>query len=148
MVHSRLKKEGIDTIYASHAILLVDGNYVLQLRDNKSTISAGGKWSLFGGRINVRETPLDAIKREIGEELSLIPIEFRFLWRKEYCLEKKETKVRAWFFVSDISSMWHEHTLLEGQDVGVFSFEEIKNLDMPFVIKKAIKHFHKRNKYA
>lgn len=42
-------RDGIPEIQSAHAILLVSGNYVLQLRDDKPTISARGQWSLFGG---------------------------------------------------------------------------------------------------
>jgi len=33
-------------VKTAHAILLLSGNYVLQLRDNKSGIAAPGQWSL------------------------------------------------------------------------------------------------------
>jgi len=39
----------------------------------KPTIASAGKWSLFGGMINGNETPLQAINREILEELNIKP---------------------------------------------------------------------------
>jgi hypothetical protein len=44
----------------AHAILLVDGKYVLQLRDNNPQIAVPGMWSLFGG--SIEEKALNKIK--------------------------------------------------------------------------------------
>src|SRR3989304_2400809 len=54
----------------AHAILLVDGAYVLQLRDDIPGIPARGIWSLFGGALEEGETP-EAGLREISEERGL-----------------------------------------------------------------------------
>ena len=43
---------------------------LLQLRDDIPDIPWPGMWGTFGGQIEVGETPLEAIKREIREELS------------------------------------------------------------------------------
>jgi len=136
----------IPEIQSSHAILLVSGNYVLQLRDNKPTIAATGQWSLFGGVINNEETPLQSINREVLEELSIKPAEYRFLWFTDYYSNFEKAKTRTWFFVSDISSVWNKHKLMEGQDVGVFKFEQLSFLDMPSVMRQTIENFHKGTK--
>ncbi len=128
-------------IETSHAILLVSGNYALQLRDNKPTIAAAGKWSLFGGMRNKDETPLKTIRREVMEELS-IAAEFRYLWFTDYYSDFLKAFVRTWFFVSDVSGFWSEYKLKEGQAIDVFNFEQIKTLDMTSVMKQAIERFH------
>jgi 8-oxo-dGTP pyrophosphatase MutT (NUDIX family) len=128
-------------IQTSHAILLVSGNYVLQLRDNKPTITAAGQWSLFGGRLKPDETPLQAINREISEELSFRPKRFRYLWFRDYYEGHKKDKVRIWFFTADVSGPWPKHRLREGKAVGIFPFAQIKSLKMAVVIKEAIERF-------
>ena len=43
------------TIKAVKAIILVNKNYLLQLRDKKKNISFPNHWGLFGGRIDKKE---------------------------------------------------------------------------------------------
>lgn len=140
------EKLNTDTIkiQTSHAILLVSGKYVLQLRDNKPTIASAGKWSLFGGMINGNETPLQAIKREILEELLIKPAEYRYLWFRDYYSDFFREILRTWFFFSDVTEVWSEHKLMEGQDVGVFPLEQIKNLDMSTIMRETIEQFNIR----
>jgi len=71
----KLKKQ-IPQLQSSHAVLLLDGQYILQLRDNKPDIAAPGQWTLFGGMLANDEAPLKTIQREIFEELCIQPSEF------------------------------------------------------------------------
>jgi len=136
----------VPEIQSSHVILLVSGNYVLQLRDNKPTIAAAGQWSLFGGMINDNETPLQAIKREVKEELLITPPEFRFLWFKDYYAIFEKTFIRTFFFVADVSTEWPNHRLMEGEAASIFSFNQIQNLDIPSIMRQTIENFHKGTK--
>lgn len=129
-------------IETSHAILRFAGKYILQLRDDRPDIADSGKWSLFGGRINVGETPLEAIKREIFEELSIRPHEFKFLWQTDYYYDFVKDTVRTWFFVSNVDDVWGAHRLEEGSAVDIFSFPELKGLDIPDVIRQALHRYH------
>ena len=133
-------------IQSVHAILLLQGKYILQLRDNKATIAAPGQWSLFGGIRRASETPFDAIKREIYEELSIKPIEFRYLWFSDYFSVFEKEIIRTWFFVSDVSSVWAAHELREGQAATPFDFEQIHSLEMPPVMRQTIEKFQTRGK--
>ena len=54
------------------AMLKRDDRWLLQLRDDISTIIAPGHWGLFGGHLEPGETPAEAVQREL--ELSLIHI--------------------------------------------------------------------------
>ena len=45
----------------------------MQLRGNDPKIGAAGKIGAFGGKIEVGETALQAVCREIAEETSLVP---------------------------------------------------------------------------
>src|SRR5882672_1771590 len=53
------------------AALLVheDGRYIMQLRDGKPEIFYPGHWGCFGGAVDTGETPIDALRRELREEI-------------------------------------------------------------------------------
>lgn len=56
--------------HAAVAILVLeDGRYVMQLRDNIPNIFYPGHWGCFGGAVDPGERPLQALKRELFEEL-------------------------------------------------------------------------------
>ena len=50
-------------------LVLEDGRYVMQLRDNIPNIFYPGHWGCFGGAVDPGERPLQALKRELAEEL-------------------------------------------------------------------------------
>lgn len=55
------------------AAILVDpqGRYIVQRRDDKPAIFFPGHWGCFGGALEAGEPPLDAMRRELREELEL-----------------------------------------------------------------------------
>ena len=128
----------------AHAVLLLGDKYVLQLRDSNPDIAAPGQWSLFGGMKKTDETPLEAISREIYEELLIELPGYRYLWFTDYFAAFEGKVIRMWFFFSDVSSVWSEHRLLEGQAVRAFRFEQIYSLKMPPVMRQTIEQFHKQ----
>ncbi|MDC1153371.1 NUDIX domain-containing protein [Nitrospinaceae bacterium] len=128
----------------AHAILLVNKKYVLQLRDNKPKLIASGKWSLFGGEINEGEAPEVGIVREIKEELCLSLENFRFLWNYE---RKNDlgTLTSYFFFEADVTHLWKQHQLMEGQAARCFDFKELSALDIPPFIQKILFRHHTEN---
>ena len=131
-------------IQSAHAILILDGNYVLQLRDSKPDIAASGQWGLFGGRVDTGETPLQAIEREVYEELSVKPAEYRNLWCTDYFSPFQKTVIRTWFFTSDVTAVWRDHKLKEGKAVRSFPFKQLAGLDIPPVIYETLRRFHQQ----
>lgn len=65
-------KARLAAVDAVAAILVdADGRYVVQRRDDKPDIFFPGHWGCFGGAVEPGELPLDAMRRELREELEL-----------------------------------------------------------------------------
>lgn len=107
------------------SVILKDNNnhIILQKREAKPNIYYPDFWGIFGGKIEVQETILEAAVREIKEELDLqlydvqIIKEYRFTLNRIdiLCVENKIinlTKIR----------------LNEGEAFEAFSYEEILKL--------------------
>lgn len=140
-----IEVSGVEPDFSTaHAILLLAGKYVLQLRDDSPTISAPGQWSLFGGRIDPGESALEAIKREISEELNIRPSCFVPLWSLDYYDPYDKTNIRTWFFSAEVSAIWEEHKLAEGKAVDVFAYERLPFIEIPLIMRKAIDKFHNK----
>lgn len=134
-------KTNIFKAKTSLAILRISDKYILQLRDNRPGLAACGQWSLFGGQINLKESPLRAMQRELFEELSIKVKKLRFLWDKEYYYDFVKGNVKIWFFTADVGDVWSSHCLKEGQAAGIFSIKELEDLDVPDIIMQAVKQF-------
>ena len=89
------------------------------------------------------ETPLKSIQREIFEELSIRPKEFKYLWFIDYVAEFEQEWIRSWFFSANVKAVWPHYRLMEGQGVGIFPYEQTKTLKMPWVMKEAIERYQK-----
>ena len=66
--------------------MLDDGRYLLQLRDNKPGIFFPGHWGAFGGGVESGEQSVNALRRELEEELGLTVAELRPFTRFEFDL--------------------------------------------------------------
>jgi len=61
-------------------LILDDGRYIMQLRDLKTHIFYPGHWGLFGGAVDPGETDIEALHRELHEELGFeAPAPSRFV---------------------------------------------------------------------
>lgn len=62
------------TIYGSASAIICWGDKILLfLRDDIPTIPYPDYWALPGGGIEAGETPLEAVKRELFEEVTHVP---------------------------------------------------------------------------
>ncbi|HBG25963.1 MAG: hypothetical protein A2Y10_13865 [Planctomycetes bacterium GWF2_41_51] len=97
------------------------GEFLFQLRDNRLGLPHPNKWSLFGGGIEYGENPVQAILREVKEELgfNLIARELRLLFKKESKREKR------YVFYYKLKEMPMKFKLNEGQKYEFLRFRNI-----------------------
>lgn len=77
----------LDAGHAAAALILIGGGrYLMQLRDDRPGIYYPGHWGLFGGAVEPGETPLEALRRELYEEISLSDVEPVYFTRFDFDL--------------------------------------------------------------
>jgi len=109
-------------------IQIVDGRYVLQLRDPKPEIFYPDHWGCFGGAIEPGERDEEALMRELREELGLSLADgaaARFTsFTHDFGFAGVGVLRRVYFEIrlpaADLSAM----QLGEGADIGAFTAEE------------------------
>lgn len=101
-----------------------DNKILLQLRD-KNANNYPEKWGLFGGSVEFKETPIQAIIREIKEELGINLKKGEFKLFTDIINEGEE------YFIFKSKFIWkfEDLELREGKDMGFFSKEEILKLN-------------------
>lgn len=102
------------------AILMHNGKFLLQHRDNKPEITNPDKWGFVGGGIDEGETPEEAVRRECMEEVGVIP---QGLIR----LGRIKTSVRFYAHLTDEEAQ--NLVLGEGQAINFFTIEEAAALN-------------------
>jgi 8-oxo-dGTP pyrophosphatase MutT (NUDIX family) len=65
-------------------LILEGGRYILQLRDPKPEIFYPDHWGCFGGALSEGESPMDALRRELREELEFEMTEAREFTRFDF----------------------------------------------------------------
>jgi 8-oxo-dGTP diphosphatase len=113
-------------------ILNSDGHVLLQLRDNIEGIFFPNHWGCFGGAIEPDETNIDALYREIKEELSITikkeEIEPFITISFDPTMPSKE-KIGRYFFVVRLSNETIDNIqLTEGKDFSFFPPDEVMKL--------------------
>ena len=124
---------------SAHALLLVDGRYALQLRDDKPGIVGRGLWGFFGGALAEDEPPAVGLTRELYEELEIRVAEPRLLWTIEGTSELSSMPKRWWFFEVDATDLWQGHVLHEGQAARLFSAEDAVALPMAPITRDVLR---------
>ncbi|MCP9917771.1 NUDIX hydrolase [Cyanobium sp. ATX 6F1] len=103
------------------AMLERQGRWLLQLRDDLPGIVAPGHWGLFGGHLDPGETPEQALRRELLEEINWQAGELPFWFR-----HSNPARV-AHFFRADLTVPLESLQLLEGQDLVLASTRELNS---------------------
>jgi 8-oxo-dGTP pyrophosphatase MutT (NUDIX family) len=117
----------IDVSAVAALLFTPDGRYLMQRRDERPEARMAGHWGAFGGQVDERETPREALIRELHEELSFTTPGVRWFTEILYCLHQVGRRFhRKYFFEvpvtpADIARM----TLNEGAEMRLFTFEEL-----------------------
>ena len=125
------------------AILHQNKKALLQFRDDKESIPHPATWSLFGGEIEEGETPKSCIQREIKEEIGFTPTNVKLM--DNQVRTEGDEKVRDYIFGSELSADIDKLCLQEGQALGFFTEDEVKNLNITPHYESHIFDFFQRN---
>lgn len=107
-------------------LLYKQDKVLLQLRDEKAPIKPN-MWAFFGGGIEEDETPEEAVRREIEEELEYKVKEPKYLFSLDMSKTKGQYSGIKYVFIEeyDESQNLMQH---EGADMGWFTLEEARTL--------------------
>jgi 8-oxo-dGTP pyrophosphatase MutT (NUDIX family) len=142
----------LQTGHAVAALLVLeDGRYIMQLRDDNPTIWYPGHWGLFGGGIDDGEDELAALRRELREELELEVNEARLFAVIDYDLRQigLECYFRRYYEVPVTIPQWDHVALHEGADFRALTGNEALSLPhiCPYDAFALFLH-HNRNRLA
>ncbi len=103
------------------ALLEKQGRWLLQLRDDMEGIVAPGTWGLFGGHLEAGESPEQALRRELLEEITYAAGPLR-LW----CHHRNAQRLASYFH-GPLTVPLQCLTLLEGQDLTLASTQDLSS---------------------
>ncbi|NJM96018.1 MAG: NUDIX domain-containing protein [Phormidesmis sp. RL_2_1] len=101
------------------AILYREGQFLMQLRDDVPHIVHPGVWGFFGGHIEPGEDTAMGLRRELMEEIAYVPPQLT-LFR-----EAADSKIHRYYYYGELTVPTTELVLNEGQDLALFSVDEI-----------------------
>jgi 8-oxo-dGTP pyrophosphatase MutT (NUDIX family) len=132
-------------------LVLEDGRYIMQLRDDIPNIWYPGHWGLFGGGVDDREDEVAALRRELREELELEVNDARLFAIINYDLQPigLDCYFRRYYEVPVTIAAWKSVVLHEGSDVRALTGEEALSLPRisPYDAFALFLH-HNRNRLA
>lgn len=103
------------------------GEFMLARRGPEE--SGAGEWEFPGGKIEALETQVEALIREIQEELSygLVASKLSFVGQHLHQYPKRKIQIYLWSYVVDVKP---EFILVDHDMVDWFSIEKIKELNL------------------
>jgi 8-oxo-dGTP diphosphatase len=116
-----------------------DGKVLLQQRDNKPSIKYPGYWVIFGGGVEENETPEQAIRREMVEELGLKLGEIRLISTPTLRLDN--ALIKQYIYISKLTTTPDKLVLSEGSAFGLFSKEMIEEIKIGFNFREILDSF-------
>lgn len=103
------------------AVLEHNGQWLLQLRDDIEGIVFPGTWALFGGHLEPQETPLQALRRELLEEIRWPAGDLPF-W-----FSHRDARRIAHVFRAPLPVPLESLELREGQDMVLAGLDELRS---------------------
>ena len=118
-----------------------EGEILLLLRDNKSTIMFPNHWTLVGGKVEDGETPETAAHRELAEETGLkATLEFWTRYDRQHPLFIVDQHV----YTMKMDVAQDGLVLGEGQALQFFKQDEIKRLKIGYGFKALLDEYFLR----
>ncbi len=124
-----------------------DGRILLQYRDKDNRWNQDS-WSEFGGQIEEGETPEEAVKRELKEELGIELTGLKLF--KKYELQRKKGIYEQFVFTASLNYPLEslKKQQKEGKDLALFTYEQTKGLKMADYTKEILEEFFKEKLLA
>ncbi|HLD04797.1 MAG TPA: NUDIX domain-containing protein [Candidatus Nanoarchaeia archaeon] len=116
-----------------------EGKILLQLRDDKPEIPYPGCWGTFGGQIEEKETPEEAITREIREETSYELTDPEYIGNFPF-----ENYNQYVFRKIDLTIRLEALNITEGQKGAFLSYPEIQRVKLAFNAKEILEFYFKK----
>jgi 8-oxo-dGTP pyrophosphatase MutT (NUDIX family) len=129
--HFLTDESPLQTGDAVAAIIVVeDGRYLLQLRDDIPRIFYPGFWGCFGGAVSPSEEPVAALKRELQEELEFEPKDCAQILSLDFDLHGINGKkhYRHYYLMTTTQAESCRFVLHEGAAKRLFTPEQIFSL--------------------
>jgi len=115
---------------------------VIQLRDDKPGLLFPAHWATLGGGIEQGETPEQAMKRELEEEIAPAPpVTFWRYFEHHYKVRGETRMVANHVFVGKLPCALEDVKLFEGQRLGAFAADEIDSLRIAYGLEVIFKAF-------
>ncbi len=132
-----LRVQGVSAIPVN-----AEGKILLQQRDDRPDLNYPGYWTTFGGKVEDGETPDEAMRRELLEEIELeLPMR---LWKvEEYPTKHNGQKfvVEGYIYVGRIDRAAADIALNEGQALGYFGLEDLDGLKIGWDFERIFREF-------
>ena len=122
------------------AVLYNSQNHVLLYqRDNNPELSFPGYWSTLGGLVEAGETPKEAMRRELLEEIELdVAIDFWKVYERPYT---PDITIIQHVFVGHLDKPAHKITLNEGQALAYFAQKKLAKIQIGFGFETLLQEF-------
>jgi len=108
---------------SSTSILVHDNKILFILRDNKSEISEPNTWQLPGGGVENSENHLQAIQRELKEEINIVPKKLKYLG-------SASDDIKVFFSYLSDDEVSNIKLGNEGQQLHFFALNEVVNIPL------------------
>jgi 8-oxo-dGTP pyrophosphatase MutT (NUDIX family) len=104
-------------------ITVEDGRYLMQLRDDIPRIFYPGHWGCFGGAVGPEEDPVQALARELAEELEMQATSVDEFVRLDFDLRKLGQKqcYRTYYEIKVTEDEVSRFVLHEGAEMRLFA---------------------------
>lgn len=133
----QLRRKTVSALLVSTA-----GKLLLQLRDDKPSLRFAGHWTTFGGAVEAGESPDEAMRRELLEEIEIAP-EMR-LWKviPQASVRRGDFVVTEnYVYVGVLDCDPQTLTVNEGQRAAYFGVADLDRIPIAFGFELLFREF-------